>query len=228
VIKSLSVTISECWVTYPLMDTKPITSSLLYVYPVHGHCLLASCCIIYHADLFVVAATREGLRYGPENGTHSRGQSRCRTRIEPFSRLSGTRSTTVAHSTMISHSSFWTLHSHWLPMFSQFVCPNRVRSLMAAAALRPDGGSVLLVSATAVLPSNKPSKQLLWLRLSDAEMSSPTFQTLYDKQIPFTACQVTSNKLRTHSYMDRKLISVHITSTPTKLCRHHGMYTFQT
>jgi hypothetical protein len=100
--------------------------------------------------------------------------------------------------------------------------------LMAAAALRPDGGSVLSVSATAVLPSNKPSKQLLWLRFSDAGMSSLTFQTLYNKQIPFAACHVTSNKLSTHSYIDNKLIFIHLTSVPTKLCHHHGMYTFQT
>ena len=142
-----------------------ITSSMLYVYPIRGNCLLASCYIIYRADLFVVAATREGLRYGPENGTRRGRRSRCRTRIEPFSRSSGTQSTTVAHSTMTLHSSFWTLHSQWLPMFSQFVCPNRMRSLMAAAALRPGGGLVLLVSATAVSPTNKPSKQVLWLRL---------------------------------------------------------------
>jgi hypothetical protein len=154
------------------MDTKAITNSLLYVCPIHGQCLLASRCIIYRADLFVVAATREGLRYGPENGTRRRRQSRCHTRIEPFNRSSGTRITTVAHSTMTLHSSFWTLHSQWLAMFSQFVCPNRMRSLMAAAALRLGGGLALLVSATAVWPSNKPSKQVLWFRLSDERMST--------------------------------------------------------
>jgi len=83
---------------------------MLYVYPINGLHLLASHYIIYRADLFVAAATRDGLRYGPENGTRRPRLNRYHTRIEPFSRSSGTQNTTVAHSTMTLHSSFWTLH----------------------------------------------------------------------------------------------------------------------
>jgi hypothetical protein len=80
-------------------------------------------------------------------------------------------------------------------------------SLTEAAALRPVGGSALSVSAAAVLPSNEPSKQgVFWLRLPHAGMSSYTFQTLFDKQIPSTACQVASNSLSTHSYLDSNLV----------------------
>ena len=134
-----AVCVSHSWALSPC--------KLLYVYPIHGHCLLASFSIIYHAHLFLAAVTMESSRYGPENGTRRRRRSRCHTRTEPFSRSSGTQITTVAHSTMTLHSSFWILRSHWVPMCSQFVCPSRMRSLMAAVALRLAGGLLLLVSA---------------------------------------------------------------------------------
>jgi hypothetical protein len=136
------------------MDTKAVNTSVLYVYPIHVHYHFASYFIVYHAKLFVEVATRESLRYGLENGTLRRRQSHCRTRSELFCRLSSTRSTTVAHSTMTLHSSFWTLHSQWLLMCSQFVCPSRMQSLMADAALLLGGEWVLLVSPITILPSN--------------------------------------------------------------------------
>jgi hypothetical protein len=61
-------------------------------------------------------------------------------------------------------------------------------SLMADAALRLCWEIVILVSATAVLPSYKTNKHVLWLWLSDVGMSPYMFQILLNKQIPLTAC----------------------------------------